>query len=239
MLRPIISVILGLAVIMSLDGCVSLLPKTVPAQLYRFGVEPPAGAPTPSSSISSVAKTGVVLGAIGFPRASTSDGILTVTGDETAYLGGVRWVAPARQLFTEAMQRAFEQKGQRTLLVDVGDVGPAGAILRVDVTSFEARYDHSGREPTVVVSLSARLSRSDGRLLDQRDFTASKHAAANSVSTIVRAFDQATDAVLTDVTGWTDAQVAALGPTAPSTGAEVTTTRSVSTSTTTTNAPHR
>ena len=220
----------------SLGGCVSLLPKTPPAQLYRFG-GPTSAVKAPSSSASAAAKTGVVLGTVGFPRASTSDGILTVTGDETAYLGGVRWVAPARQLFTEALQRAFEQKGQKTLLVEVGDVGPAGAILRADVTSFEARYDRSGRAPTVVVSLSARLTRSDGRLLDQRDFTAAKPAAANSVSAIVKGFDLAADAVLTEVTGWTDQQVAGIGSATPPPAA-VTTTQSTTT-TTTTSAPQR
>ncbi len=234
MRKPLLAPVFAVALAIGLGGCVSLLPKVKPAQLYRFGVEASIPAPSPPMTPSAAAKIGLVLGTIGFPRASSSDGILTVKGDETAYLAGVRWVAPARQLFTEAMQRAFEQKSVRTEVVNVGDLGPAGAVLRVDVTSFEARYDRSGQAPTIVVTAAARLTRSDGRLLDQRAFAASKPAAANSVATIVTAFDQATGEVLTNITGWADTEVATIGSTPPPPAAPniVTTTQSSSTTTT-------
>ena len=248
MRKPLLAMVMAAALASSLGGCVSLLPKTRPAQLYRFGADPADMAPADAKSPSGREKIGVVLGAIGFPRASTSDGILTVTGDETAYIGGVRWVAPARLLFQEAVQREFERRAQRAQIVDIGDVGAAGAILRIDVTSFEARYQRGA--PTVVVALSARLTRSDGRLLDQRDFSDARSARSNSVSAIVKAFDGATDKVLTDVTGWTDAEVAAIPastptpPQAPPPASQpppepVVTTSLSSTSTATSTTPHR
>jgi cholesterol transport system auxiliary component len=216
----------------SLGGCVSLLPKTSPAQLYRFGADASATAMAPDQPQSAAGKTGVVLSTISFPRASTSDGILTATGDETAYLAGVRWVAPARVLFEEAVRRKFEQRARQAQILDVGDVGSAGAILRIDVTTFEARYRRSGGDPAVTVALSARLTRSDGRVLDQRDFSATKPAGGDRVAAIVTAFDQATDQVLTAVTGWTDSAIASIPASAPQ--AVVSTTTSTSSSSTTT-----
>jgi cholesterol transport system auxiliary component len=208
MRKPLLAALLAGALASGLGGCVSLLPKVQPAQLYRFGADVMGPGDGAGESHSGADKTGVVLATVGFPRASTSDGILTVTGDQTAYIGGVRWVAPARLLFQEAVQRAFERHAARAQIVDVGDVGAAGAILRIDVTSFEARYQRGA--PTVVVALTARLTRSDGRVLDQRDFSDARPAGSNSVSAIVKAFDGATDKVLMAVTGWTDAEVATI-----------------------------
>jgi ABC-type uncharacterized transport system auxiliary subunit len=154
-------------------------------------------------------------------------------------------VAPARILFQEAVVHAFEAKAQRTQIVNVGDVGPAGAVLRIDVTAFEARYSRAGATPTIVVSLAARLNRSDGAVLDQRDFTVSKTADANTVSAIVRTFDGATDQILTDVTTWADLETStapnatqAAVPPPPESVTRTTRSQSTSTSTTTTS-PNR
>jgi cholesterol transport system auxiliary component len=234
--RSIFTLILGVAMIVSVGGCVSLLPKTTPAQLYRFGVDAPAS-PTPAKGViespSGAGKIGLVLGAIGFPRASTSDGILTVTGDQTAYLSGVRWVAPARTLFQEAVQRAFDARSKQAQIVSVGDVGPAGGVLRLDVTAFEARYPRPGAAPSVAISVVARLNRADGRLLDQRDFSILIPARANSVSMIVKAFDQATDTLLADLVAWSDAQTATLTAGSPPSATVSTSTTATSVTTTT------
>jgi cholesterol transport system auxiliary component len=245
MRRPLFAFILGVAMIMSVGGCVSLLPKTKPAQLYRFGAEGSGQLERAGSAVegpSGAQKIGVVLEQVGFARASTSDGILTVTGDQMAYIAGARWVAPARILFQEAVERAFDSQGKAIQIVKIGDVGPAGAILRIDVTAFEARYRRKGPSPVAAISLSARLTRADGRVLDQRDFAVLEPASANGVSAIVHAFDQATDKILADVVGWVDAKVpAAVNSAAPSPAATTTstTTTSSSSSTTTTVPPQR
>jgi cholesterol transport system auxiliary component len=210
----------------SLGGCVSLLPKSKPAQLYRFGLGPTMSSPSPTQ-----ARAGLVIGSVSFPRASTSDGILTTTGDQTAYIAGARWVAPARVLFQEATERAFEAKSTTSQIVNIGDVGPAGAVLRLDVLTFEARYARPGRAPVVVIELTARLSAPDGRLLGQQVFSAKAPAGSDSVSAVVKAFDEATDKVLADVVRWTDARVAAAAP-APATVVTTTTSSSTQTSTT-------
>jgi len=242
MRKSLLAVLALVAASATLGGCVSLLPKTAPAQLYRFGAEsalPSGGAPNGTSvGPSGAGKIGVVLGHVEFPRASTSDGILTVTGDQTAYIAGARWVAPARQQFQEAVERAFDARAKGVQIVDVGDVGSAGAVLRMDILSFEARYPAPGAKPTIVVALAARLTRSDGRVLDQREFSASIPAEGDRVSLIVKAFNQAVAKILADIVVWTDQEV----PSAPAADAPspamTATTSTTSTSQTVTEVQH-
>jgi cholesterol transport system auxiliary component len=200
---------------LGLAGCVSLLPAAKPAQLYRFGDDrpPPARVEAPPGTGSTAPKVGVVLEQINFPRTATSDGILTVTGDKVAYVEGARWAAPARTLFQEALERELEYGAARAELVGVGDPGAAGAVLRIEVSAFEVDYGRS--RPTVVIALNARLTASSGQVLDQRDFSVSQPAAVNSVSAIVAAFDQGTDAIIGSVGQWVDGEVAAMPPPPP------------------------
>ena len=236
MRKSLFTALIFSAVAMNLGGCVSLLPKTKPAQLYRFGVDqalPSGGVPNVAAAgPSNIDKIGVVLGHIEFPRASTSDGILTVTGDRTAYIAGARWVAPARLQFQEAVERAFEADAKRTQIINVGDVGAAGAVLRLDVLSFEARYAEVGGPPTIVISLSARLTRSDGKVLDQREFSVSVPADADRISAIVKAFNDGTSKMLSNIVSWTDQEVQPPPPSSPTQSTTTSTTSSSSQTTT-------
>ena len=182
-----------------LGGCISVLPKTQPAQLYRFGVEDAA---SPSTG----PKLGVTLLATDFPRASQGDGILTVDGARTAYIGGGRWAVPAMIQFREAAEQAFAAHAVRTELLTRGDLGRSEANLKIDVTSFEARY-HGGGAPLVVVALKVRLSGVDGKVLVDQPVRAERPAAANRTGAIVDAFDAATKDALAQVVSLTDGKV--------------------------------
>jgi hypothetical protein len=85
----------------------------------------------------------------------------------------------------------------------------------------------------VAISVVARLNRADGRLLDQRDFSILIPARANSVSMIVKAFDQATDTLLADLVAWSDAQTATLTAGSPPSATVSTSTTATSVTTTT------
>ena len=89
--------VLGAAMV--LTGCVTLLPKTKPAQLYRFGyapelVEQKAQA---AGTAGAVGKTpvGIVFGTVTFPQDSAGDRIVTVEGNEVAYVAEARWTSAA------------------------------------------------------------------------------------------------------------------------------------------------
>jgi cholesterol transport system auxiliary component len=202
-------------VVLGLGGCISLFPKSEPVQLYRFGQD--SGAPA-TGAPAVVARgrdslSGVALAFVSLPREAVGDGILTVTGEQAGYLGGARWVAPASLMFQEDVERAFEGRAQRTRLLDRGQLGVSDALMRVDVSRFEARYDNGpGAAPTALVTVRVTLTASDGRQAVQRVFSHREPASDNRVGPIVTAYDKAVDEALAEVVDWVDATAPTLGP---------------------------
>ncbi len=191
-----------------LTGCISLLPKQPPAQLYQFGQTPPPAASAAGAIVGrGQASLDVILSQVTLPRAALGDGILTARGDQAAYIAGARWLTPAVLMFQEDVQNAFAARATRVRLIDRGQLGAATALLRLDVTEFDARYDPAaGGPPTVVVSLRATLTRADGRELVQQVFTERRPAAQDRVSAIVSAYDAAVQGVMAQAVDWTQAQ---------------------------------
>jgi len=195
---------------LGLAGCVTLFPKTVPAQLYRFQVAAPNTAPAPDpGAVISISRAPT-----SFDRGAESDQILTATGDQVAYISGARWVAPAASLFDEAESQAFDQSASRVRLARRGELVNAPVNLRLDVGAFEARYlDGPTAPPTVVVRIRAIITRTaDRKVLAVRNFESLKPASDNRVGPIVAGFDAALSDALDQIVSWTDAQ--AQSPTA-------------------------
>ncbi len=187
--------LLAAALAVPLGACVSLFPKAEPEQLYRFGAAPPEAPPHKA------ARFGVLKGPTAFSRAAAGDRILTVTGGEAAFVGGSRWVTPASILFDEALFRAFD--GARARLIGRGEVAQADYTLKLDVRTFEARYDGRGA-PQVVVEVRAAMTRTSDRMLTgERVFTANVRASENRMGAITQAFDMAVSQVLGELVAWT------------------------------------
>jgi len=199
---PLRVLVLGAAAL-SLSGCVTLFPKQVPAQLYRFGIAAPAEAPAKAEPQISVARANTT-----FTHGAESDQILTSTGDQVAYVAGARWVAPAVSLFDEAESAAFDQSAIHVRLARRGEMVQAPVGLRLDVETFEARYENgASAAPTVVVRIRAILTHiGDRKVLAAHTFEVSKPAEANRVGAIVTGFDAALTDCLGQVVTWTDAQ---------------------------------
>lgn len=193
--------VLGAAAV-ALSGCISLLPKSKPAQLYRFGPVPASGAPADQARQAAVA----VLRANGsFPGEAADDRILTLDGGKAAYIAQTRWVAPAQVLFDQAVGQAFDASPIR--LIARGQQGRFAYVLRLDVRNFEARYTAGpGAAPTVVVRVHAALSKADQSVVGEQIFEASVPAGANRVSAIVDAYDRAVGDVLSKLVAWTEAK---------------------------------
>jgi len=185
---------------LALSACVSVFPKQAPATMFRFGVTTPPAAPAGGQTF------GVVKAITSFDRAAAGDRILTVDGAEAAYIKGSRWVSGANVLFDEAVTRAFDGSGGAARLIGRGEVVRGDYVLKLDVRSFEARYDHGAKAaPTVVVVLHADLDRINDRVaVGSRTFTAEIPASDNRVSAIAASFDQAVTKVLGDLVLWTD-----------------------------------
>lgn len=184
----------------ALSGCISLLPKADPVQLYRFGRSPAS-----LTDASPTNRVPVSLNPVEFPQAAEGDRILTVVdGGAVAYVADSRWAAPAETLFSEALERAFEERAQTSRLVGRRELEPGRFLLDVDVRSFEARYD-ADAAPTAVVGLRARVLRLPERtVVAEQMIEKQQPASENRVTAIVAAFDAATDAALSDLVTWTD-----------------------------------
>jgi cholesterol transport system auxiliary component len=192
----------GVLAISCLGGCISLLPKVRPAQMYRFGAGPtPLAAPAAGQT-----RLAIRAAPTTFERAAAGDRILTVSGNQTAYIAGARWVTAANNLFDDAVFREFVARGGRARLLARDEPAPADYVLKLDVQAFEARYDHGrGAPPTVVVRLYAALVgyKNDPAGASQV-FQAEAPAGTDSVHAITAAFDTAVGKVLGDMVGWVE-----------------------------------
>jgi cholesterol transport system auxiliary component len=204
MIRPLLRLpLLRLGVIAvcaaALSGCISLLPKSKPAQLYRFG-GPAAAAPATPSGPNAVA---VYLANGKFQDESSDDRILTMTDRKAAYIADSRWVSPAETLFEESVNRAFDASPIH--LIARGQPGRFAYSMRIDVRTFETRYDSGGKDsPTVVVRVHAALSRSDQTSAGEQDFEARVPASDNRVGAIVAAYNAAVGDVIGRIVAWTE-----------------------------------
>ena len=185
---------------LTLAGCISLLPKTKPAMLYRFGAPAPAAAPAVPASGSFAVR----LAPIGFPVAAAADRILTVDGERVAYVSGGRWVTAAATLFEAAVVQTFDTRGGPAHLLARGELAPAAFVLKLDVRRFETRYDQgAGSAPTVLVEVFAALDApADAAQHRQRIFIERVPASDNRMEPIVAAYDQAVGKACVEVADW-------------------------------------
>ncbi len=198
---------LGGVCALSLAGCISLLPKTKPATLYRFG-SPPPGAEAPPTQ--ETAEVGVVRAGGLFQRESGGDRLLTVTGGRVAYVADVRWATAAQVLFDQALLAAFDNDPGPIRLMSRGEPGTAKFVLRVDVRNFEARYDRGAEAaPEVLVRLRAVMVRTDRSQSVEHILESRVRAGDNRVGPIVDAYDRAVADVLGRLVTWTNTQAAA------------------------------
>ncbi|WAC59111.1 ABC-type transport auxiliary lipoprotein family protein [Brevundimonas sp. SL130] len=210
MIRSLVQLGAVAGVVVSLSGC-SLLSTPDPVQNYRFGLPLDA----PSAEGDTPAPLSVSIRRIEFPAASGDDRILGVTGTETAYIGGARWVSPASTLFDDSLKAAFANRADQIRVLGRREPGTPPLVLQVSVTTFEARYAAPGATPDVVITARAQLRSTPERQASgaairpeqarsvERVFTVTQPAGENRVSAIVAAFDTATRDINTQIADWT------------------------------------
>jgi cholesterol transport system auxiliary component len=207
MMRP--SAVLRLAALavaaLALSACISLFPKTQPVSLYRFGAERAPAADVPQDAV------GVFLAHGAFEREAAGDRILTVDGAKVAYVADTRWAAPATVLWNQAVTAAFDADPGRVRLIARGEPAAAAYVLRLDVRTFETRYEKAPKAaPTVLVRVRAVLTPSGAKgTASEKIFEARADAGRNRMRAIVPAYDRAVNEVLDAIVGWTNAQATA------------------------------
>jgi len=180
-----------------LAGCVSLVPKSAPVQLYRLSQPaPPPAAPAPPGL--SLART-----AVSFPGDAASDRLLAFNGPEAAFIAGGRWIEPASVMFDQSVTDAFDQPGAPHL-IGAGEGASSSATLRLAVRRFDANYDHGmGAAPTVEVTVDAALIRSGDRVVvAEKLFEIRQPASENRIGAIVEAYNVAVAEALGAVRDW-------------------------------------
>ena len=192
---------------LTLSAC-AVLKSPDPVQTYRFGSTPAFGA-TAQGSVPACSRTGVNLRRMEFTTAARGDQLLAVTGNETAYIGGARWVTQASTLFEDALQDGFAS-GAPCLRVTSGPLTRDGLSLSVDVRRFETAYAAPGAAPEVKVAVSVQLLRSGDRsIIKDARFDVSQPVDTNRVSSIVTAYNAATADTVRQIVEWTVTEVAA------------------------------
>lgn len=188
------------AAALALSGC-ALLSTPDPVQTYRFG-----GAAATQGATTIAAPLQVSLRRVEMPAAVQNDRILSVTGAETAYIGGARWVSPASELYTAALENAFVTQATQVRLIGPRELTRSTRSLDIDVRAFEARYETAGAAPTVVITIRARvLTLPERSVRAERIFTVEQPAGGNRISAIVEAFDLATRDINAEIVTWTEA----------------------------------
>ncbi|MBU1377096.1 MAG: membrane integrity-associated transporter subunit PqiC [Alphaproteobacteria bacterium] len=187
---------------LTLSACVSLLPKTKPAHLYRFGQ--PVAAEAVNAAVGGV---GVLRTTAVFQREAAGDRLLTMTNGKAAYVAETRWVVPAAVLWDEAVVAAFDADAGPVRLVARGEPAPTPYVLRLDVRNFETQYDNGPKAaPVIVVRVRAAMtSTTDRGVVGERLFEKRVRAGDNRVTAIVPAYDRAVGEVLAEVVAWTNA----------------------------------
>lgn len=214
-MRPVHLSILPLAAVLSLSlgGCVNVLPKVKPVQLYRFGYHPElldkADEQDGSEAVRN-APVPLMLGVISFPPASAGDQVMTTEANEVAYVAQARWAASAEAMFNAAVNEGFARSDKTVMLVPRG---PTAANYRLDISvrRFEAHYEHG--KPTVYIGADTRLLRlSDRSVLAQKYISADVSVRKNDMSLISEAFDQATTQVVAGMIDFANANLKTAAP---------------------------
>ncbi len=183
---------LSLGATLSLTGCVTLLPKQKPVQLYRFSYNPASLGK--DSEVSQVPLTPtpipLAMSVIAFPQASSGDRVLTSENSQLSYVADSRWAVPAQVLFNEAISDGFARAG-RGLEVEARGPGSASYRLELNVRKFETDYRRG--KAMVAVDMDARLVRlSDHAIVGQRYVTADVGLQHNDMTDMVEAYNKAT-----------------------------------------------
>lgn len=193
----------ALAVLLLLPGCLGgALRGGKPDDLYRFGA-----AAVPPSAVA--ADIGLPPRTLTLPRARLApeiadDRLLATRGAQTMYIKGARWIAPAPDLFSQALERMLQARAPEIQLAGTQNVGPTGYALDVAITRFEARYGSAATDtPVIAMEGSATLyAPKDRHVVAFRRFAVAIPAAANRATSIVSAFDAADTQFTADLADW-------------------------------------
>ena len=193
-LRRLAPILLGLAV----AGCSSVLRSTAPpVQVYtlRAGAASSDGA---ADAHPAVAASLRVAHPLAGPGLATSQIVLLQADHRMNFYAASAWASDTPALVESLVAQTLRAAGEWSSVEDAESPFPSDYLLQISIRRFDADYSAgTGMPPTVHVTLDCTLGAEDGRaILTSFVASGSAAAAANKLSEVVAAFQQATDQAL-------------------------------------------
>lgn len=193
-LRRLAPILLGLAV----AGCSSLLRSdTPPVQVYtlRAPAAPSAGTADPHPAVAASLRVAHPLAG---PGLGTAQIVLLQPDHRMSVYAASAWAADAPALVESLATQTLRAADEWSSVADAESPFPSNYLLQISIRRFDADYS-AGTEapPTVYVTFDCTLGVEEGRAVVASFVAAgSAAAAANKLSDVVAAFQQATDQAL-------------------------------------------
>lgn len=182
-------------------GCTGLLHSSaLPEQTYYLRAPLAASDAAAATGVAAVTASGASL-RVGTPLASPgldSSRIMLVQADHRMnFYAGSRWPGTAPQVIGALTVETLRASGEWSWVQDSASAFPADYLLQITLRRFEADYSAGGGAPQVQVVLDCTLGRRAGReVIASFVAQGAATAAADRMSEVVAAFEQATRAAL-------------------------------------------
>jgi cholesterol transport system auxiliary component len=179
-------------------GCSGLLrSNALPVQVYtlRVGDASPNGGADPDAAVSASLHVAHPLAG---PGLGTSQIVLLQPDHRMSVYAASAWAADAPTLFESLATQTLRASGEWRSVEDAESPFPSDYLLQISIRRFDADYAAgTDTPPTVHVTIDCTLGAEDGRTI-LASFVAdgSAVAAANKLTEVVAAFQQAADQAL-------------------------------------------
>jgi cholesterol transport system auxiliary component len=186
-----------------LSGCTGLLHSSArPDQTYYLRA--PGSAPAPTATATAV-EPGTraslrVEQAVSSPGLDSSHIMLVQADHRMNFYAGSRWPGTAPQVIGALAVETLRASGAWDSVQDSTSPFPANYLLHITLRRFDADYSGGGAAPEVHVLLDCTIGRRAGReVIASFMAQGTATAAADRMSGVVAAFEQATAAALTSM----------------------------------------
>jgi cholesterol transport system auxiliary component len=187
--------LLCLCLCLCLTGCTNLFHSNArPEQIYYLRA--PSSSVAPLSSTRMAVSLRVVRPTAG-PGLDSPHIMLVQADHRMNYYSGSRWPATLPDVVGALTVERLRASGAWASVEDSASAFPSDYLLQLNVRRFEADYTASAAVPVVEVAIDCTLGRREGRdVIATFTATGSAPAAANRLTEVVSAFEQAVNAAL-------------------------------------------
>ena len=177
-----------------LSGCAGLLHSDArPEETYYLRARAAAAGDAAQNAAASLR----VAPPVAAPGLDSPHIMLVQANHRMNFYTGARWVAPATEVVESLAVQTLRATGAWASVEDSTSPFPSDYLLMIGLRRFEADYTEGGALPVVHVALECTVGRREGRDVVATFVAAGDApAAANRMSEVVAAFEQASTAAM-------------------------------------------